>query len=234
MNSKTIYTIVFLSAAMTIVVLNYDIFYPEGNVDQTIDDSNSYTAESYEDEVQQSFWDKMFNKLKPDVEPEITLGVSEATVLDTELEELTDEDLILKFGAKAYDENGNTLPITVTKKEKSDTLIVVTFTATTDQEVTKSIDGHLIVDHNAHPKLTLENRIVEISKRKYERYSDEQLTNYIIRKSNLKCEDTEDGKLNPTIDLSPIKDEVGEYKLEISATDSDGQSSTINVILEIT
>ncbi len=234
MNSKVIYTTVFLTASLTIVAVNYSVFNPENQVDLVGKNESTYNAEAYESTNDQSTWDKVMNVFKKDVEPEIELEKTDVSVLNTDVDNLTDDDLIDLFGAKAYDEKGDLLPISVSKSAKSDTLIIVTFTAETEQETIKSIDGNLQIMFNSRPKLTLKDRKIKISLRKYNRYSDEELTKYIIRKAGIKCEDVEDGKIEPTIDLSSINAENGEYKLKVTAADSDEQESSIDVILRIT
>ncbi len=234
MNSKVIYATVFLTASLTMVVVNYSVFYPDNVVDIVEDNESNYNAEAYDSANEQSFWDKFLSGSKEDIEPEIALKQGEVTILNTEKDALTDDDLIDMFGANAQDKDGNILPITVSTDQKSDTLVVVTFTAVTEQETTKSIDGNLYIEFNNRPKLSLNDRKIKISQRKYEKLTEEELTKYVIRKAGIKCDDKEDGKVEPAIDFSNVSAEPGEYKLKVTATDSDEQESSIDVILTIT
>ncbi len=233
MNSKVIYATVFLSASLTMLGLNRTVFYPDGNV-ELASEATTYNAEANEVQDKQSMWDKITDALKPDVEPEIKLATNEETVLNTELDQLTDDAIISLFGAEAYDERGDVMPITVSKEEKSDSLITITFTAVTDSGISKSIDGTLNIEYNAKPKLTVDTRKIKIRLRKFKRYDEDGLIRYITRKSGLKCKDAEDGKIEPVFDLSELQAEEGEYSLTISATDSANQSTTIDIVLIIT
>ncbi len=240
-NIKMILVITMLVFSIIIIMTSNQVFFPDeaSSSSQNTDNKTDGTKVPYEskqevDDSNITFFEKIKNKALGTEEPTITIENSEINVINTELDQYNDAKLIEEFGVVAEDGDGNPLDISVSKTKKSDILTKVTFTAKSDSGYVVSIDGMMNVVYNAKPKVTVQNRKVTLSGRKYKRYSEEKMQEYITKKAGVKATDKEDGKLEIEYDLSAVNpDEKGDYKVKLKATDNDKQSTSAEVVVSI-
>ncbi len=236
-----ILVILMLILSLIIMLFNGQIFLSDSEVvdsgqkvEQTTEDKEQYVSKNRVDDSNISFFQKVKNKVAGATVPTITIENSEIDVLSTEIDQYDDAMLIEKFGVEAKDSDGNLLDISVEKTKKSDILTKVTFKAQSDSGYIVSCDALMNVIYNSKPKLTVKNRKLSFSKRKYNRYSEERMKKYITRKAHVKAWDNEDGRLDTDYDLSAVDSETtGDYKVTIKATDDDNQTTTAEMVISI-
>ncbi len=239
--------LILLIICIGIVGTNYELFVQNHNnkiavnvstnEDNQVDDTeNSGDTSVYESEnTDRSLWDR-FKGLFVEAKPELTIEKDKIDVYDTEYkDDYTDKELISMFGVVATD-GDEPLDIKVETEKKTDTVIEVKFTTISGSDPELSVTGIINVVHNSKPIITVDKRKMSISQRKAEKLNDEDLIKYIIKKTKTKATDKEDNNkdITLTVDLTYFKrDEPGEYKLKVIATDSAKQTSESSVIVRV-
>lgn len=232
-NIKVIIAVLLLSMCSLTIFSNSEVYNLNKNPELKPKTEINYNEKAQAEQDNQSIFRKITNLFTVDGDAQIELKNEEVTILNTELDDLDENDLITLFGAKAYDENKNILPITVDTTEKSDNYWMVNFSASSGEESLEPKTAKLYINYDSKPIITVKKHNVEIKLDKYKKFDQQRIEKYIIKKAKIKAKDKEDGKLDLTVDLSNVLEQTGEYKVRVTTKDLQAQESVAKINLII-